>query len=191
MTITNVETGLTRTIATDARGWYRAAALPPGRYQLSAELGGFCTETRAGLTLTVGQIATIDLVLTLAALAESVSVNAAAPLVDATDHAIRTTVTRTQLDTLPLATRDFASLAQTAPGIFSSPDLARPVGAGSFTSGGQLSRNNSLLIDGLSNDNVTNATTRGGFSLETVREFVVFAPRRTSRRRRRANSVLA
>lgn len=41
MTITNIDTGLSRSVVTDLNGWYRAAALPPGEYSLSAELAGF------------------------------------------------------------------------------------------------------------------------------------------------------
>ena len=178
ITITNVETGLTRASLTDDRGRYRAAALPPGPYQLRAELSGFRTETRSEFLLTIGQEATVDLTMKLASIEQSIVVTAPMARVDTTHHTIGSTVTRTQLDALPLASRDFASLALLSPGIFSSPDLARPGSSAfgdSFTSGGQTSRNNSFLIDGLSNDEILQGTTRGGFSLETVREFVVLA----------------
>jgi len=55
VSITNVDTGITRTVVTDATGWYRAAALPPGSYQMAAELVGFVVYKRAGLTYTSGQ----------------------------------------------------------------------------------------------------------------------------------------
>src|SRR5256885_14579249 len=35
VTITNVETGVTRTVLTETDGWYRAAALQPGTYELT------------------------------------------------------------------------------------------------------------------------------------------------------------
>ena len=168
VTITNVETGWTRSIVTDEHGRYRAAALPPGRYELKTELTGFGSEVRSGLALTIGQEATINVQMKVAGVAETVSVTAASPLVETTNNTLGTTITRNQLDTLPLAGRNFTSLAQTAPGI-------QGVGGGGVNSGGQLDRNNSFLIDGVSNDQVNNATTRGGFSLETVREFVVLA----------------
>jgi hypothetical protein len=168
VTITNADTGWTRTIVTDERGRYRAAALPPGPYALIVELNGFLKQVRSGLTLTIGQEANINVTLQLATLQETVSVTAAAPLVETTSNTLGTTITRTQLDSLPLAGRNFTSLAQMAPGIMG-------VGGGGVNAGGQLDRNNSFLVDGLSNDQVNNATTRGGFSLETVREFAVLA----------------
>jgi hypothetical protein len=168
VTIKNVDTGLTRPIVSDARGWYHAAALPPGRYELQAELSGFASERRSGLTLTVGQDATVNVTLKIAAVAESISVTASAPLVETSDNTIGTTITRNQLDNLPIVGRDFSTLAQTAPGIAG-------VGGGGVSAGGQRDRANSFLVDGVSNDQVNNATTRGGFSLETVREFIVLA----------------
>lgn len=38
VTLTNTETGWTRTTVTNAEGWYRAAALPPGVYEIRAEI---------------------------------------------------------------------------------------------------------------------------------------------------------
>jgi hypothetical protein len=34
----NIETGITRTVVTESDGRYRLAALPPGRYEVRAEL---------------------------------------------------------------------------------------------------------------------------------------------------------
>src|SRR4029453_2631407 len=38
--LTNVETGWTRDVITDERGWYRATALSPGNYEVKATLQG-------------------------------------------------------------------------------------------------------------------------------------------------------
>ena len=64
--------------------------------------------------------------------------------------------------------RTFTALAQTAPGVTG-------VGGGGVNAGGQLSRNNSYRIDGVSNDNNVLASPRGGLSMEAVREYVVIA----------------
>ncbi|MBI1874839.1 MAG: TonB-dependent receptor [Acidobacteria bacterium] len=168
VTVTNVETGVARTLTTDERGWYRAAALQPGAYALKVELAGFVTYVRSGLTLTIGQEATVGVTLKLASVAETITVSAESPLVETTKSTIGTTITRNQLDALPLAGRNFTILAQTAPGITG-------VGGGGVNAAGQLSRNNSFLIDGASNDDNVVASTRGGFSLEAVREYVVMA----------------
>jgi Carboxypeptidase regulatory-like domain/TonB dependent receptor len=166
VTVVNVETGWSREAVTDTRGWYRAAALPPGRYEIRTSLQGFVTLVRAGLVLTLGQEATVNLSLSLASVAETVTVTADSPLVETTSNAIERTITRTDLDTLPLAGRNFANLATLSPGVAG-------VGGGGVSAGGQTTRSNSFIIDGTSNDDTVVNTQRGGFSLEAVREFAV------------------
>ncbi len=61
VTIRNADTGATRTIATDGGGHFQAAGLPPGRFEIRAAKPGFADETRTGISLAVGQDATIDI----------------------------------------------------------------------------------------------------------------------------------
>jgi hypothetical protein len=166
LTITNVETGISRVVVSDGGGWYRAPALPPGAYDVTAELSGFVTLRRSGLTLTTGQEPRIDITLQVAAVKETVEVVAASPLVDTTNHTLGTTITRRDLDSIPLVDRNFLSLANMTPGVTG-------VGGGGVNTAGQLSRNNSYLVDGVSNDDTIVSSSRGGFSLESVREYIV------------------
>ena len=164
--VANVETGWTRDLITDERGWYRATAIPPGDYKSRVTLQGFATQIRRGLTVTVGQEATVNVALRVANVEESVTVTGAAPLVETTRSTLGTTVTRESLDNLPLITRNFAGLATLAPGVTG-------VGGGGVTAQGQTDRSNSYMVDGVSNDQIVTAGNRGGFSLEAVREFAV------------------
>jgi predicted porin len=61
VTIKNVATGETRTIATDGAGHFQASGLPAGRFEIRAAKQGFGDETRAGITLTIGQDTTVDI----------------------------------------------------------------------------------------------------------------------------------
>jgi predicted porin len=65
VTVKNVDTGATRTITTDGGGHYQASGLPPGRFEIrAAKQGfaqGFANETRSGISLAVGQDATVDI----------------------------------------------------------------------------------------------------------------------------------
>jgi hypothetical protein len=168
VTLTNVETGWTRTDVSDQEGWYRAPVLPPGIYAIRAELSGFAPAINERVPLTLGQELTVNLTLKVATLQETVTVTAAAPLIETSSHTLGTTVSRQQLDSLPVPGRTFTALAQTAPGVTG-------VGGGGVNAGGQLSRNNSYRIDGVSNDNNILASPRGGISLEAVREYIVIA----------------
>ena len=61
VTIKNVDTGATRTIATDGGGHYQASGLTPGRFEIRAAKQGFAEETRKGISLAAGQEATFDI----------------------------------------------------------------------------------------------------------------------------------
>jgi hypothetical protein len=168
VTFSNLETGWTRSDVTDVQGRYRAAALPPGVYSIKAELAGFNSALRERVPLTLGQELTLNMILKVATVQETVTVTAAVPLVETTSNTLGTTVSREQLDALPVPGRTFTALAQTAPGVTG-------VGGGGVNAGGQLNRNNSYRIDGVSNDNNVLANPRGGLSMEAIREYVVIA----------------
>jgi len=61
VTIKNVDTGATRTIATDGGGRFQASGLPSGRFEIRAAKQGFAYETPLGISLAVGQDAAIDI----------------------------------------------------------------------------------------------------------------------------------
>src|ERR1700733_6932590 len=61
VTIKNLDTRETRTIPTDRGGRYQASGLPSGRFEIRAAKQGFEDETRAGISLAVGQCATVDI----------------------------------------------------------------------------------------------------------------------------------
>jgi predicted porin len=61
LTIRNVDTGATRTIETDRGGHYQASGLRPGTFEIRAASPGFADEARMGISLAVGQDATVDI----------------------------------------------------------------------------------------------------------------------------------
>jgi Carboxypeptidase regulatory-like domain/TonB dependent receptor/TonB-dependent Receptor Plug Domain len=166
VTLRNVESGQSRSTVTNERGSFQVAGLPPGRYELSAELSGFARYVRSDVTLTVAQELTVTLMLRVAALQEAVTVTGELPLVETSRSALGTTITTREIEELPIAGRNFATLAQLTPGVTST------AGSG-ISSAGQLTRNTTFLIDGLSNDDDSVAGQRGGFSVEAIKEFIV------------------
>lgn len=166
VSLRNLETGQVRTTTTDATGNYRLVGLTPGRYELVAELSGFTRSVQTDLVLNIAQEVTLSPTLTLAGLQEAVTVTAETPIVETTKSSLGTTITTRQIEELPIAGRNFSTLAQLTPGITST-------GGGGISSAGQLTRNNTFLIDGLSNDDDSVAGQRGGFSIDAIKEFVV------------------
>ncbi len=59
--IKNLDTGATRTIATDGVGQFQVSGLPLGRFEIRTSKQGFADETRTGISLAVGQDATVDI----------------------------------------------------------------------------------------------------------------------------------
>jgi hypothetical protein len=86
---------------TDERGDYRLSPLPIGTYTVTYELAGFQNLRREGVRLTVGFVARVDLVMSLGAVSETITVSGASPLVDTTSTATRTELTQEQLDVSP------------------------------------------------------------------------------------------
>ena len=82
VTVTQTNTGLMRTAVTDGTGSYLLTNLPIGPYQLEVALQGFRSYVQTGIVLQVGGTPTINAVLGIGALEESVTVDAATPLVD-------------------------------------------------------------------------------------------------------------
>nr|MBA2304259.1 carboxypeptidase regulatory-like domain-containing protein [Acidobacteriota bacterium] len=83
----NTETGFVRTGVSDQEGRYRIAAIPPGSYEISAELQGFGRAVRRGITLTVGAESVIHFDMTVAGVTEQVTVQADAPVIETTTSA--------------------------------------------------------------------------------------------------------
>ena len=104
----------TRKIQTDDAGSYRFAALPPGTYVLTVSASGFRTYKQGGIDLTVGRMPNLDVRLEIGAVAETVEVSGAAPMVDTTQSKVAVTVEREVIDNLPKG-RSFQSLIPLAP----------------------------------------------------------------------------
>ena len=117
VTVTAVHeaTGNTFVGATDGSGIYRVPARI-GTYRITAELSGFNTVTRTGVTLQVGQVATVNLQMAVSTLQETVTVTGEAPLIDVSTSVVGGNIDARQMQELPIQGRDWTSLALLAPG---------------------------------------------------------------------------
>lgn len=164
ITAKNTDTGFTRSGVSDAEGRYRIAAIPPGRYELTAELTGFSVAVRRGLTLTVGSQSVINFELGVGGVQEQITVTADTPVVETTTAAVQGTMNREQLDVLPLIGRDYTSLLRLAPGAQSSNGT-------SFT--GSRGRANQWLVDGVDNSEDISGYDRQSLALDSIKEVQV------------------
>ncbi|HZY07257.1 MAG TPA: carboxypeptidase regulatory-like domain-containing protein, partial [Ilumatobacteraceae bacterium] len=167
----NLATAQVRTVTADADGSYRLVELPVGRYEFTVSSAGFATEVRTGVQLQIGQQSAIDFVLKVAAVAETVTVQAAAPIIETTKSAIGANITTRQIDELPLSGRNFQDLIFLTPGI-----TTNVTGEGTTVSAaGSNGASNTYLIDGMSNDQDSLGGARGDYSPDAIGEFQVMS----------------
>src|SRR5689334_10123915 len=67
VTISQRETGLTRTVTTNGEGAYELRYLLPGEYSVEARASGFRTERQNGVLIQIGQQARINFVIQVGA----------------------------------------------------------------------------------------------------------------------------
>ena len=123
VTLTNAENGNVRTTVTEADGKYRAPGLPPGRYEIKAELQGFATVEVKNIVLTIGLEYPKDISMGVQTLQESVTVTGEAPVVETTRTEVGGVVTQEQIATLPVQDRSVVNLTLLMPG--TGQDTAR------------------------------------------------------------------
>jgi Carboxypeptidase regulatory-like domain len=115
ITVAHVLNGRTVTVTTGHEGDYRAVALLPGDYDLTAKGKGFTSLTRR-VTLAVDADASVDFSLQVTGVDVQTIVLAEVPLVEAARSQPSSIVTKRQVDTLPVLERNFLVLAQLLPG---------------------------------------------------------------------------
>ena len=179
VSVTNASTGLTRTNVTGDEGRFVVAGLPPGDYELRAELSGFKPLQRR-LTLAVAETVALNLVLEMSGLQETVTVVEGTPVVNTSSSELSYLVGSSTIEALPLNGRNYTDLALLQPGVLAYPhrDGGSVVAHGlGMSVNGQDPRANVYLLDGTLQNDFTNgpAGSAAGTALgmESVREFRV------------------
>jgi hypothetical protein len=106
VTAVQTDTGFRRTVVTDASGSYTLPNLPIGPYRLEVSLSGFRSYAQTGIVLQVNANPVINVALPLGDLTETVSVEAAAPLVETRSPSIGSVIDNERIEELPLNGRN-------------------------------------------------------------------------------------
>jgi hypothetical protein len=115
--VQNQETGARRELNTDGNGLFVAAELPIGVYRVSASYQGFKTKVQEGISVRVSDRVRLELTLDPGETRETVTVEAEAQLIDTASNTLGGTLTRTDVQTLPLNGRDPNYLLALVPGV--------------------------------------------------------------------------
>ena len=158
VTVRNVGTNATLVLVTDESGVYTAPLLPIGRYEVAVELEGFKRFVRSGLELSVNDRVRVDATLEPGAIAETVTVVGATPVIKTESSDVSTLINNTQVDRMPLNGRSVMQLVAMQPGVTSAlgstvfPGLLGGL-ANVYVSGNRPSQN-AWMLDGADNTDV-------------------------------------
>ncbi|HEV2666199.1 MAG TPA: carboxypeptidase-like regulatory domain-containing protein, partial [Blastocatellia bacterium] len=179
VTVTHKETGLTRQVTTNDRGFYVVHSLPVGAYTVDVEAPGFKRKSVIGITLQVNEEPRIDVTLEVGAVSETVTINSQTPLLQTESASVGQVIDNRYTTQIPLNGRDFSQLILLTPGAVTRPggfDLTTGASTGSLGSGvaiGGRDAHNNFTIDGAGN----NARQFGNValrpSIDVIQEFKV------------------
>ena len=161
VTITNLATAVSRTLTTDAGGFYSAEGLSTGQYKIAIAASGFKESVTNGIQLDPGQRRANNVKLEVGTASSEVTVTANAVAVNTESSESGGTISSEQIDNLMLNGRNFQTLAIAIPGV-SSTNAADSLGGGGLQGGTTLVVNGNSVeyttytIDGIYNMNSGN-----------------------------------
>ncbi|MGA2878982.1 MAG: TonB-dependent receptor [Bryobacteraceae bacterium] len=158
VTITNNDTGQSRTTTTGSDGSYKFGLLPPGSYRASFAASGFKTAEVAAVQLNVTETPQLNRTLEVGTQNEQVTVEAAAETLQTQSSTLGTTVTSQQVTGLPLSNRNYTQLLTMAAGANVGVNNATSIGKGTqdISVNGADPGNNNYQMDGVSIVNTAN-----------------------------------
>jgi len=161
LTLKSLDTGESKTGASNAEGAYRFNFLKPGRYELSGTSAGLRSDV-GDVSVTVGQVVTANLVMKLEEPKTVLLVTEAAPLIETDNANLATTFSASQMLDLPAPGSDITSIAFTVPGI----SVNTGGGYGNFSTHGMPGTSNLFTINGNDyNDPYLNLNNSGASNL--------------------------
>ncbi len=178
ISVTQDRFAISRTGRADAQGETRFEALQPGSYTVKVNASGFA-EKKTVVVVTVSSQPLLVVTLNPQSVRESVEVRDRGPSlasqpIETTSSTIKTVITSSDLDEVPLSARSFANISFlapfTAPVEPSDPTKAR-ITAVSF--GGSSGLNVDLSVDGGDNNDDYIGGFLQNYSPEAMQEFVV------------------
>lgn len=177
ITLRETDKNLTYTTASTSSGFYVFPNVPPGRYELKVSFAGFAAYTQTGIVLTVGQTATINVVLHVAAKGEQIVVTSEAPVIEPTKTEISQVIDTYQIQNLPTSDRLFTDFALLTPGVATSRTSLGTTFTDFETTqisfGGMRSFSNEITVDGADFVNDLTGVQRSTPPQESVAEFRV------------------
>jgi len=117
VTVANEATGVGWQTVTESDGVYAARFLVPGTYRVQVEMPGFSRFVQSGITLAIGQNATVNVQLKLGSVSETIEVHGGTSLLDTTTGGLGQVIDREVVEDMPLNGRMVFMLNRLAAGV--------------------------------------------------------------------------
>lgn len=145
VTLSNVGTGITKSITTGADGTFEFVnLLAPADYDVSVTKSGFRAFASQHIHLNVNQVYVVSAALEVGNVAQTVTVEASTAQIDTTTMQLGTTISNRTIVDLPLNGRNWTQLQQLEPGVVASSDRF-----GTYSTNGAETQQNSFLVNGV------------------------------------------
>ena len=173
VSLRNLDTNMARTQVTTATGEYTFALLPLGPYEITVAAPGMRTLKDTTTRVTLGTTAMANFKLDRAEAGTTVEVVAAAAALDGQQVTTTVAISSKLVESVPLVSRDFTSLARLTPGATTAVDQGR------LSVGGGRGIMNNLTIDGASYNSNFFGEQRGStripfaFGIDTIKELQI------------------
>jgi hypothetical protein len=183
LVLRNVETTVERRTVTNNAGNYTFTNVTPGRYTMKVSATGFRLNQVAEFIVAVNQTLTIDSVLEVGNLEQTVQVEAQAEQLQSSTAELGAVVAEKQVADLPLNGRNFTQLLSLTPGVAPVSVSQNSGGFGAITTAGaqfqfpaingQTNRSNFFMTDGINNQAPFTSTYAVAPIIDTIQEFKV------------------
>lgn len=160
VTLRSVKNGTIQVVKSGATGEYSFLAVPAGSYIVTVKATGFVTSDSKPFAVAGNVPQRLDISLAVDGASQTVDVSAGdstAIQLDTSD--IRQTFEKTEIQVLPLNSREFTDIALLNPGVTYSQLTEDPIEGrrGSFHLNGMRSSVNNFMLDGLDNNSYQNS----------------------------------
>ncbi len=174
VTATNESTGVASTVTTTSSGQYRVGNLLVGKYDISATAAGFTKAEIKDVDVTLNQVATANISLSVGQSTQTVEVSGEAAVIDTTTAQLQNTYSAQQLESLPMTSGGSGVINTSL--LQAGVATGGAVGLGTGPSvGGQRPRNNNFTIEGIDNNNKAVTGPLVQVPNDAVSEFTVIA----------------
>ncbi len=175
---------VSRSVMTTSEGMFRVPLLVPGGYAVTVSAPGFAPSTSHSLQVTVSETTSLNVILSVASVGQSVQVNAAdAQEGDLAGSTLGGLVDQAAIHTLPLSNRNYTQILGLSPGVVVDLPDATALGSGTqnVASDGATPLSNNIQFNGIDANNLAensaaSAETDAGTAIpapDTIQEFRV------------------